>query len=317
MISVSIIIPVYNVEQYIGKCLQSVMSQTYQGEIECILVDDCGSDNSIRVAEDAIAQYTGPISFLIVHHDVNKGLPAARNTGIRHVRRGRYLFFMDSDDYISDLCIEKMVACVERDSSIQMVIGNTLPVPSTEQRLRHHDLKYMNLPEKYIDNASIRKKFYDLQSSLPYCAWNKLISYDFLISNKLYFRERIYNEDVHWTYFVYRKLESVVFLSDYTYMYVTNPNSIMHTVKEKDNADSWAVVIDDFLNSLDADYFHSQFTYCFRRFCPWYMNFSDLSPYKKLYHRFLVIALKNLELKITTMLCLMPVKVFIKRLLLR
>lgn len=146
MISVSIIIPVYNVKSYIEKCLQSVMSQTYQGDMECILVDDCGSDNSIKIAEETIAQYTGPISFSIIHHNVNKGLPAARNTGIKHAKGG-WLFFMDSDDYISDSCIEKMIAWVEQDSSIQMVIGNTLPVPSTEKNLRHHDLKYRNLPE--------------------------------------------------------------------------------------------------------------------------------------------------------------------------
>ena len=311
MISVSIIIPVYNVESYIEKCLQSVMSQTYQGDMECILVDDCGSDNSIKIAEETIAQYTGPISFSIIHHNVNKGLPAARNTGIKHAKGG-WLFFMDSDDYISDSCIEKMIAWVEQDSSIQMVIGNTLPVPSTEMNLRHHDLKYRNLPEKYMDNASIRKKFYDLQSSLPYYAWNKLINYDFLIRNNLFFREGlICNEDVHWTYFVYRKLEFVAFLGDYTYIHVSNPGSIMHTMIERKNADCWAIVIDDFLNSLDADYFHIQFNYCFRYFRPWYMNFSDLDSYRHLYRRFLLIAFKNFEVKIAAILCLMQVKLFL------
>ena len=76
---ISIIIPIYNVEEYIEECLQSVMRQTYKGEIECILVDDCGKDNSIAIAEQLIADYTGSIAFRILHHEHNRGLSAARN----------------------------------------------------------------------------------------------------------------------------------------------------------------------------------------------------------------------------------------------
>ncbi len=60
---ISIIIPIYNVEEYITDCLQSVMRQTYQGTIECILVDDCGTDKSIAIAGQVIADYQGPIEF--------------------------------------------------------------------------------------------------------------------------------------------------------------------------------------------------------------------------------------------------------------
>ena len=71
---ISIIIPIYNVEEYITECLQSVMRQTYKGHIECILVDDCGKDNSISVAEHLIADYKGQIEFRILHHERNRGL---------------------------------------------------------------------------------------------------------------------------------------------------------------------------------------------------------------------------------------------------
>ena len=69
---VSIIIPVYNVSKYIKRCLQSVVDQTYQ-DIECILVDDCGNDNSIEIAQDFIDTYKGNISFSVLHHDQNRG----------------------------------------------------------------------------------------------------------------------------------------------------------------------------------------------------------------------------------------------------
>ena len=89
--TVSIIIPVYNVAEYIEKCLYSVIQQkTYN--IECILVDDCGTDNSIEIAEKIINQYNGPISFKLLHHNHNRGLSAARNTGI-NIATGDYVFF--------------------------------------------------------------------------------------------------------------------------------------------------------------------------------------------------------------------------------
>ena len=70
---VSIIIPVYNVEPYIAECLRSVMRQTYDGPMECILVNDCGSDQSMEVASKLIADYNGSIEFRVLHHDTNKG----------------------------------------------------------------------------------------------------------------------------------------------------------------------------------------------------------------------------------------------------
>lgn len=77
---ISIIVPVYNVEQYIKECFDSIAAQTYKGDIECIFVDDCGQDDSVAVLEKLIAEYKGPIQFSIVHHEHNKGLSGARNT---------------------------------------------------------------------------------------------------------------------------------------------------------------------------------------------------------------------------------------------
>ena len=102
---ISIIIPIYNVEPYIEDCLQSVMRQTYRGMMECILVDDCGTDNSMKVAEQLIKIYNGPIDFKVLHHEHNRGLSAARNTGI-DAACGDYVYFLDSDDWISDDCFE-------------------------------------------------------------------------------------------------------------------------------------------------------------------------------------------------------------------
>ncbi len=89
---ITIVIPIYNVAPYISDCLHSVMNQTYQGEIECLLIDDCGLDNSMEVAENVLSNYHGKIKFRIYHHEYNRGLSAARNTGIEHAT-GEYIYF--------------------------------------------------------------------------------------------------------------------------------------------------------------------------------------------------------------------------------
>ena len=101
---VSIIIPIYNVEPYIERCLQSVVSQTYP-YFECILIDDCGNDRSMPFAEQFIQNYSGEIHFRILRHENNCGLSSARNTGMK-AANGDYIYFMDSDDAITPECIE-------------------------------------------------------------------------------------------------------------------------------------------------------------------------------------------------------------------
>lgn len=109
---ISVIVPIYNVESYILECLQSVAAQTKTKNVECILVDDCGTDNSVKVAEQFISAYEGDISFALLHHPENEGLSAARNTGIKNAR-GKYLFFLDSDDMIKPYCLDELFALAE------------------------------------------------------------------------------------------------------------------------------------------------------------------------------------------------------------
>ena len=98
--TVSIIIPVYQVKNYIERCITSVISQSYNhSAIECILVDDCGIDNSIMLAQKCIDNYKGDMQFKIIHNKHNCGLSVSRNNGME-IATGDYLFFLDSDDYI-------------------------------------------------------------------------------------------------------------------------------------------------------------------------------------------------------------------------
>ncbi len=113
MKTISILIPVYNVEKYIERCLSSIASQTYTDGVECVLIDDCGTDNSIALAEDFIEKYSGKIAFKIIKHPCNKGLAAARNTGISN-SSGDYIIHIDSDDYCEPDMLESYHNVIER-----------------------------------------------------------------------------------------------------------------------------------------------------------------------------------------------------------
>lgn len=100
---VSIIIPVYNVEQYIGKCLDSVINQTYKN-IEIIIIDDGSPDESPKICDE----YEQNDSRVKVYHNKNVGISGARNFGVEH-SKGEFIIFLDSDDYVSEDCIEHLV----------------------------------------------------------------------------------------------------------------------------------------------------------------------------------------------------------------
>lgn len=98
--TVSIVVPVYGVEKYIGRCFDSVAAQTYP-KLECIFVDDCGNDASMEIVRSRIADYRGNVKFRTLRHEHNRGLSAARNTGT-DAAEGEYVWFVDSDDFIND-----------------------------------------------------------------------------------------------------------------------------------------------------------------------------------------------------------------------
>ena len=116
---VSIIVPIYNVEKYIRRCLESVAAQTYP-EIECVLVNDCTPDNSAELAKSFISAYTGDVEFKLINHSNNKGLSAARNSGIS-ASVGQYVFFLDSDDAIPANAISTLVSKAEENSFPEIV----------------------------------------------------------------------------------------------------------------------------------------------------------------------------------------------------
>lgn len=217
---ISIIIPLYNVEEYILECLQSVEQQTYSGDVECIIVDDCGTDSSLAITEQFIANYGGTIDFKVVHHTHNRGLSAARNTGVEHAK-GDYIYFLDSDDYISDDCIEVLTEPLN-NKDYDMVVGDYKAFPN--------QIIITIMDENLHQSTSKEEIFYHyyIRRSLYVMAWNKLTKASLFKENDLIFLEGQLHEDDLWTYKTMRCVNTIAIQHKCTYLYRIRENSIAH-----------------------------------------------------------------------------------------
>lgn len=213
------IVPVYNVAPYVEACLQSVMGQTSMGEMECLVVDDCGTDGSMAIVERMLGAYTGPIHFRILRHTRNRGLSAARNTGIL-AASGEYLFFLDSDDTIAPDCIEKLVSVAGPAAEMVQgrfdINGDGLARP----------LGRMGQAIHAEGNAEARACLFR-QRRIADTVWNKLVRRSFILEHDLLFREGVLHEDFMWKHDVLKCVGDIWLLPDITYHYRRRPGSIM------------------------------------------------------------------------------------------
>lgn len=240
---VSIIIPVYNVSAYIERCIKSVMNQTYT-DIECIIVDDATPDDSVAICEQMIAAYDGSVRFSILHHQKNRGLSAARNTGT-NAAKGDYLYYLDSDDEITPDCIEVLLQPIIEDGSITLVQGNHI------ERNERSEFKYNKGTFSItITNHNDILKHYFKYHHIITTGWNKLIKRSFIETYQLYFKEGILHEDRLWMFYVQKHLEKAFICKDVTYIYNIRPDSITTKGKRNDVGNSYLYIYSDILNHL-------------------------------------------------------------------
>lgn len=173
MIKVSVIVPVYKVEPFIGRCMRSLMEQTLQ-DVEFIVVDDCSPDNSISIAKQVAGDYPDRLVTFIVH-EVNKGLPAARNTGLA-MAKGKYVFHCDSDDFVEADMLEGLYEKAESESADIVWCDWFLSFERNE--------RYMKQP--YYDSAMNALKGM-LSGVMKYNVWNKLVRRELYTTNAISF----------------------------------------------------------------------------------------------------------------------------------
>lgn len=240
--TLSVIIPVYNVETYVEKCLSSVGEQSFKGQIECVIVDDFSSDRSMDIVSDYISGYHGAVKFKVIQHDQNRGLSAARNTGIDSAS-GEWIYFLDSDDYITRDCLKLLTDKVLEYPEVEMVHGSITSIPYRE----YYDKKGLRETDILYSNKDIRNKFYDLSIN----AYDKLVSSGFIRRHSLRFREGIIHEDELWSYYLYQHLNTVAFVHDCTYVHTIREGSIMTSLTKKKDSESWSSILTEL--SLEID----------------------------------------------------------------
>jgi len=211
----SIIIPVYNVEKYLGKCLESVAKQTFQ-DFEAIIVDDESPDNSMAVVEQYLQRY--PEKFRVIHQK-NKGLGGARNTGVQ-AALGEYLVFLDSDDYI-DLNMLFILNQRVSENPCDMLIFNYLEVTENGTELP-------SPTACHVDTLACSEDEKTGMLLSPPAAWNKIYSRSFYQGCDVKFPEKLLYEDVI-TRILLLKANVVQLCTARLYYYVQRSNSIMHS----------------------------------------------------------------------------------------
>lgn len=212
----SIIVPIYNVEMYLRKCIDSIVKQNFK-DYEVLLIDDCSTDGSLNIAESYLKY-----EFIhIIKKEKNTGLSDTRNIGMR-VALGEYILFIDSDDYIEQGCLKKLQ---------EIVIEREYPDIVYTGFIEERDFKQY----KIYGYASKKNKFYDgitfLKSELRKRTlfapvWFGIYKKEFLISNNLYFKEGIFHEDELWTPQVVYYAKKIYTSDLIFYHYLRHGNSI-------------------------------------------------------------------------------------------
>ncbi len=212
---VSVIINVYNCKDYLPMSLGSVREQTYKN-LEVILVDDCSTDGSGEFCDEYCKQDE---RFRVIHHEKNTGVSGPRNTGLK-AAKGEYIYFMDSDDYIHERAIEKLVEAVEKTGCELAAFDLARTDSLTEDT--HRPLQ--NLEPQLIPTEQM---VFEMLSrvELKWCvAWNKL--YKKSLIDGIFFNDYYSIQDQDFNIRVYKKIEKVAFVPEALYWYYWNPNSL-------------------------------------------------------------------------------------------
>jgi glycosyltransferase involved in cell wall biosynthesis len=249
MPTVSIVVPVYNSEDYLEVCIASLLNQTFQ-DIEIILINDGSTDRSL----DIIYAFAENDQRIRIHTQKNQGVSAARNAGLS-MANGDYILCVDSDDAIELDTIETLYHhAIETDAEI--VMGNALIEYANGQQ-------YPFLPR----DKALRSVFLQtgewcfnklMQTYAPPLVYLFFIKRDFVITNQLFFKEGIVHEDDIWCTKTMLLTEKMSLLDFTYYHYIQREGSIMHSNNKLYRVESYAVVVKELLDFVESNHFSTE-----------------------------------------------------------
>ena len=266
---VSVIIPVYNVEEYIYECIMSVINQTYNN-LEIIVIKDGSTDNSINIIKKISD------SRIKIINKENGGLSSARNVGISNAS-GEYIIFLDSDDYWSkENCLEEIVT-VFLKNDCDVVVGKSIRAYGNRNEYSHN-IFLESLQNDVYSNIEYLKKVYEY-NWVPvcfYCFKNKVLT-----DSKIKFKEGVLHEDEDFTLRILLYVKSIGIYNNYFYVYRQREGSITKNISSKNIKDIIKIMLDldTTLNNIDDKNLKSKLRdRAVRKIlrCVYYYNYRDL-----------------------------------------
>ncbi len=240
---VSIILPVYNVGNYIENNIKSLINETYK-DIEIIYVSDGSTDNSV----DIIKKYMKSNKNIILYEKENGGVSSARNYGLSKAT-GEYIMFVDSDDVLDEDTIKKLVDTLTINNNPDIVIFN-YDIVSIGKRE----------PSKIMDGVSRFITPNEYMITTP-CPWNKIYKREFLIKNNYHFPEGHIYEDMAATPTLAKYKPKVYYLDEYLYDYIQSEDSLMRSHEYKKKYEDIFPAIDYMYNELKDTEYKEELTY--------------------------------------------------------
>ena len=289
MVLVSVVIPVYNVEQYLEECLESVTNQTLR-DIEIICIDDGSEDNSLEILE----KYEKLDDRIKVVSQENKGPGATRNLGI-NISKGKYLYFIDSDDYIELNALEELFNYA-KEKDVDFLLYPAINLDNQNKRFFKTDIYSMNDVEKFIGDGVVDYKDLDnLIFSIPVTAYSKLYNADFIKKNDIKFPEGLIFEDNIFFWNLVFSAKKIAFYSKYFYIRRRHSSSIttLHDKRLIDSIEINRLMVETFKKFGILDKFKNVIYN--RRINLTYLRFVEiLDEYKEDYYKKLNQDYKNI-----------------------
>ena len=214
----SIIVPIYNVEKYLNKCIDSLVEQNFQ-DAEIILIDDCSTDRSLEIAKS----YESVPNLKVISKKVNSGLSDTRNIGLKEAM-GKYVLFLDSDDYVEKDCLSKISKIIKKNKE-----------PSVIYFGYYEEYEGKDHQKNIYGYVSCKNQLYTSEEfaiselkkrNLYAAACFGIYKRELIIKNKLFFKSGVLHEDELWTPQVILNARTI-YTSDYIYYhYLRRANSI-------------------------------------------------------------------------------------------
>lgn len=224
---ITIIVPIYNVEEYLAKCIESIICQSYNN-LQIILINDGSPDNSGNIADEFSQK---DIRIEVIHTE-NRGVSAARNLGIKE-SKGEYIAFIDSDDYLAPDFVEYMLSIIQRTGAYFAMSKNCFKTS-----------KELQIKKDTIEIYSTEKAATELL--YPYIdigCWNKLFSRNFIITNKIKFPE---------DFFMGEGLNFIVEAAQLSNCIGVGHRKVYYYKKDNPNSATTKINVDKFINALAA-----------------------------------------------------------------